>query len=1101
MKKAYVFKGLVSMLFISVLSLPLFEAKSVNAQENPFDYSRKDSQSTVKIASSDIVKMVINEDNLYEVEEIYLKDHGMNLMYENRIPSGNVETIYSEDSLLVYARPYSYIDQQNRTITWYPYQAKLSETSKEFTFDSITKEYLCKFDQVYDEEQIEVVYNTTFSLDKSAVNTMLNSTYYAAESYVLDDIVGKTNEINNKNQKEYNQNLSLYNKYLVDLEAYNENIKKYEEYFSKKQEYDEKKILYNEYVDEYNKYVNQLEAYNNYLIAYEKYIAYQNYLLEKEKYDKAYEAYITEYEKNKETYDKINYQLSVMDLITTEMTSLNRTIYNAIMGGTVTLVLANKETLKKYGVSEYQIDKANDATVALRQLFSHYYGLSSNESKYAFYRKYYNDIKNNLISLLQALDTLYQYDIVKLAIQTKDRVPQYNILLSQLVVACNAISITPVDDGTANRKIYTNKTLIGGKTVMENLEYDCDFVENDEWAYPSLKIVYKEPPVEPTPIEEVPYQEAPNKVNHPGVEPTKVENPGEQPVEVLKPEKPPVVEKPIEPELITIDPKIISLIEAYEKQYIKKRSELIKDYKLEISTSFTKQFKNINTVTVEFHDQNGNYLAKYTTDSGSYIDYDKSLPSTQGDEIYSDYAFSHWVYKDSDGNDLGVLDINNVTESGHVYPVFVGKTKRKYEISWIVDGKITTELYEYGDMPTYKQDISRVTDGIHYFEFDSWDSSIDPVTENKKYRAKFKNYYLIDVDGKTPSIKYTTDKIIINCSEFDNIDLRMHKFFDEMITSSNEKSIQIVTTKVSVLFSASAISRLKKNDFDRIEVVVVNNDKNDYSYKINLYDSSDNLLLDEYNMNVTFSGEFDITRSDLYEINTSGEIKSIRATIRKNTIVFKMNSNCVYEIYPIYSIAKTSNKNVIISVDKELAKANQEVSFEVSPSNEGIEIIDIIITDHNNNLIPHADGKFIMPTGDVFISVNTKQYTYTIRFSVNDEIISYGVYKHGDEIRVPDDPFIMGNAQYTYTFIGWDKEITAALCDVTYYAVFDVVEVVQPEPSPTIKTLDTIITVGAILLVPLVAIIIIFAKKKRREFIKTKISQIFKKLSRKSTKS
>ena len=91
--------------------------------------------------------------------------------------------------------------------------------------------------------------------------------------------------------------------------------------------------------------------------------------------------------------------------------------------------------------------------------------------------------------------------------------------------------------------------------------------------------------------------------------------------------------------------------------------------------------------------------------------------------------------------------------------------------------------------------------------------------------------------------------------------------------------------------------------------------------------------------------------------------------------------------------------------------------------------------------------------------------------------------------------------EYTYTFIGWDKEITAALCDVTYYAVFDVVEVVQPEPSPTIKTLDTIITVGAILLVPLVAIIIIFAKKKRREFIKTKISQIFKKLSRKSTKN
>ena len=1093
MKKTNIIKCVMSLVFAGAITFPLFDTNILNAESSPLDFSRKDSQSTVNIASKDIVKIVSGQETITQVESNYLDKNGLNLKYENRIPSGSVETIYSGTNLLVYAKTYRYTDVQNRTITWYPYQAKLSNKIIDFAYDTISKEYVCSFDNVNEEEQVELIYSTSFSLDKDAINNMLNSTYYAAESYVLEDIVGKTNETNNKNQQKYNEELNAYNQYLQDYNQFLQDSAKYDEYFEAKQEYDEHKAIYDEYLSEYDNYVQQLASYNSYLVKYEKYVNYQNYLVEKARYDQEYQAYKEEYEKNKDTYDKINYQLSVMELITTEMTSLNRTIYNAVMGGTVTQVLANKEKLKQYGVSEYQIDKANDATVALRQLFSHYYNLTSNESKYAFYRKYYNDIKTNLINLLQALDTLYKYDIVKLAIQSKDRVPQYNILLSQLVVVCNAISITPVDDGTANKVIYTNNTLIGGKTVMANLENDCDFVDNDELAYPSVKIVYKEPPVEPTPVEEVEKVEAPTKVNHPGIEPTKVENPGDEPTEVSKPTEPTKVYEPTKPEVIVLDSEVLDLINAYTNKDIVKRKELIKNYQLDVTTSFTKQFKNINTVTVEFHDQNGQYIAKYTTDSGSYIDYDKALPTKSGDEVYSEYKFSHWVYKDLDGNDIDVLDIDNVTESGHVYPVFVGTTKRKYEITWIVDGSYEVELYEYGEMPSYKHELHRETDGFYYYEFESWDNEVVEVTENKKYRAQFHNYYLIDIGGNSPTIKYTTDKITINCSKFGEVDLQLGKLFEEMISTSNTKSLQIVTTKTSVLFSAAAVSKLKKNNFDKIEIIQINNSKNVYTYQIKLYDVNGNLMTDEYSMNVTFSGEYDTTRSLLHETNLIGEKSTLRATIRKNTILFKLTNNYLYEVYPIYSVATTTNKNVIVNVNTEISKAGEEILFEVTPSKDGIEIVQIIISDNDGNRITHNDGKFIMPTSDVFISVEVKRYTYTICFSVDGEIISYAVYQHGEEIRVPDDPFKMGDSKYTYNFVGWDKEITNAYSNVIYYAIFDVEEIVQPEPSPIVKVLDVVELVVFIVVVSVPLLIVLIVLLKKKVFSKGKTGKSLKK--------
>ena len=71
-------------------------------------------------------------------------------------------------------------------------------------------------------------------------------------------------------------------------------------------------------------------------------------------------------------------------------------------------------------------------------------------------------------------------------------------------------------------------------------------------------------------------------------------------------------------------------------------------------------------------------------------------------------------------------------------------------------------------------------------------------------------------------------------------------------------------------------------------------------------------------------------------------------------------------------------------------------------------------------------------------SSSTPEITYTITFVNYDGTeISSATYAEGDEVVVPNAPTREGNETYEYVFAGWDKEVTTAMGDVTYTAVYD----------------------------------------------------------------
>ena len=62
---------------------------------------------------------------------------------------------------------------------------------------------------------------------------------------------------------------------------------------------------------------------------------------------------------------------------------------------------------------------------------------------------------------------------------------------------------------------------------------------------------------------------------------------------------------------------------------------------------------------------------------------------------------------------------------------------------------------------------------------------------------------------------------------------------------------------------------------------------------------------------------------------------------------------------------------------------------------------------------------------------------YTVRF-LNEEgsVISEATYHYGDNVVVPIDPVKAADETYTYTFAGWDKEVTSVKGNTDYTAVY-----------------------------------------------------------------
>ncbi len=83
----------------------------------------------------------------------------------------------------------------------------------------------------------------------------------------------------------------------------------------------------------------------------------------------------------------------------------------------------------------------------------------------------------------------------------------------------------------------------------------------------------------------------------------------------------------------------------------------------------------------------------------------------------------------------------------------------KYTVKWSVNGKVTSEVYEEGQTPTFKGSTDISDSAIQTFFFKGWDKEITPVTGNVTYTAVYNKVLLSSL--ATPSLYYPSTSITV----------------------------------------------------------------------------------------------------------------------------------------------------------------------------------------------------------------------------------------------------------------------------------------------------------------------------------------------------
>lgn len=753
---------------IFALTTPL----SVRAEtQNSLDYSRPGSTS-VTITDRDFFEVYLNSavtDNEYAYWQKY--GYGFDVKYSDAIATSYINAQYDENAQTVSlsAQQYSYQAANGQTVTWIPYAVEDKIIAGNATVDVSN----------YSTDYVRVTYQTSLVINKAIVNNFINR-YYDATKIAYDHITEKTNEYDAAYaqyllaQAEYDQYLADVDKYNSDLIAYKQYLVDLDEWKQRDQAYKEYQDAYNDYLEAKKLYEEECQAYEvwyakeeaNYQQEYQQYLKdsqrYEEYRVAKDKYDAEYQDYLQKI--NDPLLQKATSHLNILKYMYV-IAGDNRTIRNAIMGGSVDTVISHKSDLvaattltgESQNVAKL-LDLAEAATHNLRAMITEYEKLSTDEGKYIFYIANYSELKQNFIDLLRALDYLYSTEslfIVKDQIDRMGKTEQFQILLAQLYYICNALDNEKIYNAAilvnkpGNFKYFDNTYTIDKKSPQSYLGSsiieDTNDAEPIEGGLPSIPNEPIEPDVVGKPTE--PTKPAYNPPSNPPKEPKRVDEPGEKPVTVDKPTEPPEVKKPKAPT------KYIPTVEeqALHDDYgnTPHRQPLEQDCVVELTTDVNKFFRNCEEITVKFYYSFDDYdfetgvdnpLYQTTGERGSHIEFASDIPLPQvtkdnhSDESHRynfdfehyDYIFDKWVYVNVATDKVTAIDWNNPPQGDtvRVFASYRGIAKF-YPVVWVIDGVTYRQQTAYQDVPSYVGDTPQKENDVNgrMYRFDHWENA------------------------------------------------------------------------------------------------------------------------------------------------------------------------------------------------------------------------------------------------------------------------------------------------------------------------------------------------------------------------------------------
>lgn len=138
------------------------------------------------------------------------------------------------------------------------------------------------------------------------------------------------------------------------------------------------------------------------------------------------------------------------------------------------------------------------------------------------------------------------------------------------------------------------------------------------------------------------------------------------------------------------------------------------------AVTYTAQYNEYEKVCVTWIVDGKSTVEYYSKGEMPYF---KGETDKEADDDYA-YTFKGW-------------DKTIVTAEENITYTAVYDKTAKYEVTWVIDGVETKEIYFEGTKPSYKGTVKKADDDEYTYKFTGWDKEIVAVTEDVVYTAQF----------------------------------------------------------------------------------------------------------------------------------------------------------------------------------------------------------------------------------------------------------------------------------------------------------------------------------------------------------------------------
>ena len=1066
-------KGLKKLFFtITVLlfSALIIAALSVGIFAEDKDISRPGTTNKVKVDSVGIIEEL--GITLSDAERSYLTVYGeSSITYGSHIPSSNIKLEYDTEAkrLAVTADVYEYTSESGVTVSWIPSTVIFDELTLDFALGDGGR-YAVTFEsfEESDDAELKVIYRTGVDLSENFINTLVNKTY-------SDAVAWEKYKSYLESVDKYEADKIIYQNYLVSKRVWDENLAAYKVYLGELEKYNAAKA-------EYDVYVEAMKVYNE---EHEKYL---EYLEEKKEYDKNLELY----NKYVENIAKAKKQLEIIDGTLLYSTSHSRSVYAAITGNLVDVVMENKDLIANefVGANGNAVDNAGEATAILETMYKEYLSQKDEKAKYTYYAINYQNFKENFIKLFSALDKLYQNAKVRIAVEEQGYKVKFEIFLAQLYYTVNALSDTPVlnFDGDA----YFNQSyVINRKTPLSLLEGKPYIVDTN--AATPLASGYPSPVEEPTITE----QEEPRQPEYKAkpIEPGLVNNPGDEPTPVEKPVAPSFVSAPFGlANGDSLPREAEMLVSEYRAGSLTERPLATGGRTVYFDITVNKKVFNSKEIVVSFCDESGNLLFNTVAEQGSYAEFVGNIPS-KTETVAAYYVFEGWM--NSLGERVDITAIKSDTDIT-LYPYFAEYVK-SYEVVFEIDDKLVVTECPYGEIPTLDYTPTRPATEKYYYTFSGWNKELSPVVgdlQADRYFARFEKSYTVPIyDGDTlldgGIVVPSGDAWKIDCTavglimKYEELRIDLSYVLDH---AADYSSFTVSTTEYKAGFTYSDAARMNELGVDSFKLSSSASDGR-LSFTPTLTASGTSVGDVSVALTLNKVSVFDPENARIYKIE-NGTNSYVRANISANSLSLTGPCGATYFVVNEYEAHLLATGPVSLSiVGSSTVMLGDSFEIDYSVPN-GIRVNSVYMLDKDGVRTEITEKIIKMPVGGCSIGIDYQYIEYTVNFISSGKVIHTRVYKYGQMPEIPDDPIRTADLAYTYTFDKWknlstgEYEILPVTSNVSYEALYIKTPIPPKEPQdglqiskPVLNKLASIAFLGGFILLVAIPCVIIVAVK------------------------